>query len=560
MPLVPYYRARRIWKAKRKKAKPKWQDQDPGTKEGRDAYAIAAKYEQTFAKAFLEAIRNQITPEIEKDFRKAWKTGSPAAVINSIPFFEENPDSPMWQKFLDRLSTAYLTVIQAAGDEATKDLNKALGTKLEFDALLTEETEEIIQKLLTGNRYSADWVRRHGLELVADGISPQQKQVVSNIIQESMEAGGRATETLDNIKANIGLTSREYQATVNRMNLHLDSGLPEGEAKALTDKYRDKLLRGRAQRIARTETIRAQAQGRKDAWLVAQDEGKLPPVERMWLAPPPSPNPNLPCDICLDLDGRTAKINEPYEGTYGSFEGPPAHPSCRCTEVLQKPGKIPAKPIGAPIERPAARVLTSRAFIGRPKPKPPRMPEVREFMAQPRSGKRIQLSAQQQGVDQSARYLAKSEKRFLRADRKQRQDFLQWNWVHGSNRKFAVRMKEAAKREFGLKGVIRNPRGFRISNSQVEDIRKDLRDMYRKTQEDFKARGIKKVRLYRGVQSNVTTPGALESWTTDPDIAKSFGSNVMVKEVPVEKILNYRGSRNWVDGVWGNQQEYMVMS
>jgi hypothetical protein len=350
MPLVRLYKARRIWKAKRKKAKPKWQDQDPGTPEGRDAYAIAAKYEQTFAKAFLAAIREQITPEIERDFKKAWQTGSPSAVINSIPFFEENPDADVWEDFTEKLAVAYATVIQAAGDEATKDLNKQFDTDLTFYALPPEDQAEGIEiaksmddvrRAAAGmtvdvNPYSIKWIEDHGLELVTQGISPQQKDVVTSIIQSTMEVGGRPTAALDQIKANIGLTARDFNAANKRMALHLDSGLSVGQATELTDKYRDQLLKNRAQLIARTETIAAQAQGRKDAWLVAEEGGHLPEVIRRWLAPPPGPNPNAPCEICLDLDGTTAKLKEPYESMAGPVDGPPAHPACRCTETLER--------------------------------------------------------------------------------------------------------------------------------------------------------------------------------------------------------------------------------
>ena len=403
MPLVRHYRGRRIWKAKRARSlrgRPAWQTEDPGSKEGRDAYAIAAKYEQTFAKAFLEAIRSQITPEIERDFREAWKTGSPTAVVNSIPFFEDNPDSPMWERFADKLSVAYLTVIQAAGDDATKDLNKQFKTKLEFYALPPpDETETVIEKALRSkcmtcdaapeveviwadgrakawfcktcyadwekqhdvvptrpiqksmadvrqaaagmtvevNPYSIDWVRQHGLELVAEGISPGQKQVVTSIIQDTMAVGGRPTNALGAIKENIGLTARDHAATLKRMNLHVESGLSSNAAKGLTDKYRDQLLTKRANLIARTETIKAQAQGRKDAWQVAEDGGQLPPVMRRWMSPPPSSDPNAPCEICLDLDGTTAGLKDPYKSSLiGEVEGPPAHPACRCSESLEK--------------------------------------------------------------------------------------------------------------------------------------------------------------------------------------------------------------------------------
>lgn len=34
---------------------------------------------------------------------------------------------------------------------------------------------------------------------------------------------------------------------------------------------------------------------------------------------------------------------------------------------------------------------------------------------------------------------------------------------------------------------------------------------------------------------------------------------VMEKDVPVEAILTHRGSPDWLDGPWGNQEEFLVM-
>lgn len=237
MPLIPYFKARRIWKAKRAaslRGRPAWQTVLPDTKQGRDSYAIAAKHEDMFAKAFMAAMAEMITPEIERDFREAWKSGSPAAVINSIPYFDENPDSKVWAKFLGRLGKAYATVIQAAGDAASRDLQTQFGVKQTFttlpppdqaDDLVGEVTEGLVKKAdawrqaaagmtVDVNPYSIKWIEDHGLDLVQQGISVQQKKVVTNIIQSSMEQGLRPTDAISEIKANIGLTDRAYNATV----------------------------------------------------------------------------------------------------------------------------------------------------------------------------------------------------------------------------------------------------------------------------------------------------------------------------------------------------------
>ena len=178
--------------------------------------------------------------------------------------------------------------------------------------------------------------QERGLELATQGITEQQRLVVADIIQNAMSQGLRPTDLVGEIKANIGLTNRDYIATLNRRELHLDAGYSAPEADALVAKYRETLLKKRANLIARTETIKAQSQGRRDAWKVAQESGDLPSVRRKWIARPGSPDPNAPCEICMDLDGKTATLDGTYESLEGPVDGPPAHPACVCSEVIER--------------------------------------------------------------------------------------------------------------------------------------------------------------------------------------------------------------------------------
>ena len=339
MPFVSYYKAARKQKrSNRLKGRPAWQDVVPDSKQGKDAYAIAAKYEKAFSRAFLDVVRNLITPEISKDFLRAYRAGNMGEALNAFPYFTEDPEAKIWEKFTDRLAVAYGTVIQAAGDASTRDLNKKFKTNFKFYTLPPEPEAEVlkgrddVRRAAAGmtvniNPYSIQWIKDRGLELVTQSITAQQKQVVTDTIFNAMEIGARPTDALATIKANIGLTARDAKAVARRHLLHLEQGMSPGQAEALANKYSEKLLTNRANMIARTETIAAQAQGRKAAWQVAQDSGNLPSVQRRWMAPPASPNPNRPCDICLELDGSTALINEPYDSAYiGYIDGPTAHP------------------------------------------------------------------------------------------------------------------------------------------------------------------------------------------------------------------------------------------
>ncbi len=347
MPLVQYYKGARILKArsKRLKGRPAWQDVVLDTKQGRDTYKIAADNEKNFSRTFLKATRELLTPEILDEMLEALKRQSAAGVIAALPGSDE--EDPAWEKFNESMTRAYAKVVQESGDAEMKNLNRQLGTKMKFEITVEKQEEDLpkvpmapgveVLPVVPINPYSEQWIRQRLREFQLQGITKPQKEVVMDILGDSFEQGIRPEAILEDIKANIGLTSRDFKAVQNRRFLHESAGLPTAEVDKLTDTYRDTLLTQRAQRIARTETIAAQANGRHTSWQLADEQGVLPKVQRTWSSAPESPNPNRPCEICLDLDGKTAPLNGTYDSIFlGPVEGPPAHTNCRCTETLQR--------------------------------------------------------------------------------------------------------------------------------------------------------------------------------------------------------------------------------
>ena len=343
---VPVYLGRRIQRFHRllKAAKPGWVDFAPRGRSERDAYAIAARNEGQFSKAFVEATRAFLDPKTEKAFLESYRPGAnPEDVLKVFPFINEGEARALLlEQFIDRLQAAYLKTVSEAGQEALDLVNESFGSALVFQVQDQGKVVKAKAKpkvpVVPVNPYSIKWIRERALDLVTQGVTDQQLKVIRNIIRRGFEKGIRAEEVYQQIKRNIGLTEREYQAVENRRALHESAELPASKVDALTEKYENELLKKRAERIARTETIAAQAAGRNQAWQVAADSGALPEnVERVWRAAPESDNPNAPCEICLDLDNQPTGLGEPYQSKYlGSVDMPPAHPQCRCTEILRK--------------------------------------------------------------------------------------------------------------------------------------------------------------------------------------------------------------------------------
>lgn len=98
---------------------------------------------------------------------------------------------------------------------------------------------------------------------------------------------------------------------------------PDELAENIYDLMSDDL---RADKIARTETMRAVNAGQSEAWEAALDEGYLDEgAMKVWIV---TPDDRL-CPECEAMDGETVPVDEEFDGG-----DPPRHPNCRCVLSL----------------------------------------------------------------------------------------------------------------------------------------------------------------------------------------------------------------------------------
>jgi hypothetical protein len=313
-------------RSRRLKGAPLWQDQVPEEQAAKDTYKIAAQYQSLFSRAFLAAVRELLPDRMPLGFKAAYRQRS-AVNVESVVFGVEFGQ----EAFVSKLESAYAAVLDAAGGVATEELNKDFDINVQWSLGIqkAEAAEDFQVPIVPVNAYSVKWMRQRSLELVKD-LNVQQRKVIQGILTDGFEKGLRAEEAYAAIKDNIGLTGRESQAVLNRRALLESEDFPPAQVDKQVEKYRNQLLRKRAERIARTETIAANSAGRSQAWQLAKDSGALPEVQRVWISAPPSPNPNRPCEICLELDGTTAPVGGYYESSIVGpvqYPGPEAHPS-----------------------------------------------------------------------------------------------------------------------------------------------------------------------------------------------------------------------------------------
>jgi len=167
-------------------------------------------------------------------------------------------------------------------------------------------------------------------------VSDETRKAVTETIVEALRMRIDRREMVTRISKVVGLDSRQARALTRYYEKALTDaqarGLDYDEAVAaadkLGDKYKTRLIRQRAMRIARTETVAASNAGRYLSWIEAETAGLLPPNSmKRWI----TAIDERTCPICAPLDNKEF----PYKADFPTGElMPPVHPNCRCSAVI----------------------------------------------------------------------------------------------------------------------------------------------------------------------------------------------------------------------------------
>jgi SPP1 gp7 family putative phage head morphogenesis protein len=261
---------------------------------------VADEQEPAVRQAFLRAVR---TVQAQLDV-----TNLEDALVRG-----QITQSSLWDALASELDSALRAPLRQAvlGGAGVADRRLPSGT-LRFD--------------LT-NPAAVQAVDRTVAQLVQD-LTLESRQAIQALVRQSLQGAADVSQLARQIQATIGLTT-QYAAAVERYRSTLETqGLPPGRAEARSQAYADRLLRHRAQTIARTEVIRATSAGQQAVWSDAQQEGLLPhDAQRVWIV---TPDDRL-CPICAAMEGQVVGVNEPFQSDdVGAVDYPPAHVACRC--------------------------------------------------------------------------------------------------------------------------------------------------------------------------------------------------------------------------------------
>jgi hypothetical protein len=314
--------------------------------------AIADKYEARIRRRLIDAIGNLRDEASLRRLAEAFQSGSQEAIMSAAKISDMNVA-------LGPVTDAHFGAHVEVGLATARTYSSKLNFR--FDA-----THDAIVRSARRNAY--DLITR---------ITSQTRDAVRNAISHAVDESMNPRQAARSIRGVIGLTVRDEQALTNyrrglrerdfsaALSRNLGPRL-EGQSERvmsqdgrigastlddLTEKYRDRLVRARAETIARTEGMRAVNTGVRAAWEQAfSDNPSLDPklARRYWIATDDERTRESHREI-PDLNADGVGLDEPFrlpDGGTIMFPHDPDAPAsetinCRCTVYVrydERPG------------------------------------------------------------------------------------------------------------------------------------------------------------------------------------------------------------------------------
>lgn len=333
-----HLKVRKTWRTPIEKAA----GDDPETRY-RWLHDIADASAKDVRDAFLKAIEDLRGTIKEAELRAAVETGSIEAVMRVLGIDKKIADA-IRMNVLPPLEDA---MIAAGRASPSSTLPKGGELAMRFDL---------------ANPNTVRYLRSYDFGLIRQ-ISDDTRNAIRSVVTDAMQYGGHPYEQARTIREAIGLTDNQNAAVANFRRM-----LEEGDSAALTRELRDKrfdrtlertlgidaeadltpeqidrmvtrygerMLKARAENIARTETINATQAGQQLAWEQATENGLLDrsKIRQGWLV---TPDDRL-CIICAAIplmNPGGVPLGGYFQTPVGPILRPTVHPQCRCALYL----------------------------------------------------------------------------------------------------------------------------------------------------------------------------------------------------------------------------------
>lgn len=266
----------------------------------------------------LQALIDALTPRMRKAIVKALDRLGARATASAIERALQTGDT---------VALARLTAL------LPKDLSAAFDALREaFLAGAKDAAARVSTAFATEDPFSRAAADRTAAAMVS-GVSDETRRAIRTAVAEAFRGQMSTHDVAKLIKPLVGLTERQALAVVRRRAANLAAGMDAAKAASDADRYAARLLRLRAEMIARTELAKASTAGQIEAWRQARAAGRLSPLlVKTWIV---TPDDRL-CPYCATLDGVQVPLDGAFTSGKYTADGPPLHPNCRCALGLKE--------------------------------------------------------------------------------------------------------------------------------------------------------------------------------------------------------------------------------
>ena len=191
---------------------------------------------------------------------------------------------------------------------------------------------------------TAQWVADHGAELVTV-ISGEAREAIQALVGTTVNGQYTVDELSRAIRPLVGLTRPQAAANLRyytkvrdallEQNPTMKKATAEKRAQEAAMKYAARQHRYRAQMIAETETAKAYTQGYRGYVAQQVQNGALRPGVMVW----DTAQDEAVCPVCGALNGQESDERFTFRLNGKTYDGPPAHPRCRCAEHFEERGE-----------------------------------------------------------------------------------------------------------------------------------------------------------------------------------------------------------------------------
>ena len=280
----------------------------------------------------INTVYRTLVPKARAEFLSAVKSAyQNSSLSTALDKIARGEDSILSNTIASRLDTAAASV-----RINTASLGKIIETAAIKSGVGTAKimNAEIRGSFSFTNPRAIEYAKQATVDLASN--TAYVRGVVRDTVYSAIKNGTPPYALAGRIEQVVGLTPRDANAVNTYYDGLVSRGTSLSRAQSLSKAYSQRLLKQRAENIARTEVSKAANFGQLEHWRQMKSSGLLNNANKKWI----TAISERTCDFCRPVNGQVVLLDNKFRLSNGLFDSPPAHPQCRCTMSIEFAGTI----------------------------------------------------------------------------------------------------------------------------------------------------------------------------------------------------------------------------